>query len=215
MAVGKKLSWHSLLLFVLFLGRLDKGIYCPIPNQSEREEILSVFSEEMNFETTLDAKELAQKTEGFSGADLQSLLATAQVKAVQEVIGTSLYEVALNEPQVYDSKTDGQSPSEEFITVSLDESLEFETSADFVSFNAKKTDNSSVSSNEFTKQKHEEKNVCIVIKKDHIEKALKEVQPSVSEKERLKYETLHRIFSNDGEKKVFSVVKAGKRQTLA
>lgn len=70
-------------------GRLDKHIYCPVPNQEEREEILKVLSEKISFEDSdlFSFTEWSHKLEGFTGADMQSLLYSAQLKALHDCLG--------------------------------------------------------------------------------------------------------------------------------
>ncbi|RXG54237.1 Peroxisome biogenesis factor 1 [Armadillidium vulgare] len=78
-------------------GRLDKGVYCPIPDCTEREEILNVLCEDINLDPEIDLKTIALKTEGYSGADLQNILSTALIKAAQSSVGKMLYEDISNQ----------------------------------------------------------------------------------------------------------------------
>lgn len=70
-------------------GRLDKHIYCPVPNQEEREEILKVLSKKINFEdpNSFSFTEWSHKLEGFTGADIQAFLYSVQLKALHECLG--------------------------------------------------------------------------------------------------------------------------------
>lgn len=66
-------------------GRLDKHIYCPIPNQEERREILEVLSKNISFDDSSQCiSDWSEELEGFTGADIQSFLYSAQIKALHE-----------------------------------------------------------------------------------------------------------------------------------
>ncbi|KAL1491690.1 hypothetical protein ABEB36_012251 [Hypothenemus hampei] len=60
-------------------GRLDKQLLCPMPNENGRVEILQTLSANLQLEDDVDFREIAKQTDGFAGADLQSLLYTAQI----------------------------------------------------------------------------------------------------------------------------------------
>ena len=59
-------------------------------SQEERLEIIEALSTHVKY-SELDGKilwdEIGRSTEGFSGADLHSLLCTAQLEAIQESLG--------------------------------------------------------------------------------------------------------------------------------
>jgi len=65
-------------------GRIDKILYCGMPDESSRLDILNAISRtaELVFESDVDMNELAKKTDNYSGADLQALLYNAQLAAV-------------------------------------------------------------------------------------------------------------------------------------
>ncbi|KAJ1520189.1 hypothetical protein ONE63_004402 [Megalurothrips usitatus] len=65
-------------------GRLDRAVLCPLPDEKNRLAILTALSQKMNLDADVDFVQIAVKTEGFTGADLQSLLYTAQLSAVEE-----------------------------------------------------------------------------------------------------------------------------------
>ncbi|CAL4064868.1 unnamed protein product, partial [Meganyctiphanes norvegica] len=72
-------------------GRLDKCVFCPMPSKEDRYEILCVLSENMELGEVINWESIADVTDQFSGADLQSLLSTAQIIVAQEAIGDELY----------------------------------------------------------------------------------------------------------------------------
>lgn len=65
-------------------GRLDKLLYCPLPNLEERLEILQKLCKNVSIEKSVNLLEIAKKIENYTGADIQSLLYTAQIEATHE-----------------------------------------------------------------------------------------------------------------------------------
>ncbi|KAK4325030.1 hypothetical protein Pmani_004341 [Petrolisthes manimaculis] len=82
-------------------GRLDKCVLCPLPCESDRCEILQVLAKGMPLGEVIDWMQVAQLTPNLSGADLQSLLATAQVIVAQETLGAELYQGVISNQQDY------------------------------------------------------------------------------------------------------------------
>ena len=71
-------------------GRFDKLIYIPPPDKAARKEIFKVYSEYLHPDETLNLDELAELTEGFSGADIENICREAVYRATGE------YECGLN-----------------------------------------------------------------------------------------------------------------------
>jgi peroxin-1 len=72
-------------------GRLDKSIICDFPNVEERVDIVRAIGKKAKLskavlESDEDLAEIAKRTEGFSGADLQALISNAQLEAIQDVL---------------------------------------------------------------------------------------------------------------------------------
>lgn len=72
-------------------GRLDKSILCDFPNLEERVDIIRAIGKkaklsEAVLESDEDLAEIARRTDGFSGADLQALISNAQLEAIQDVL---------------------------------------------------------------------------------------------------------------------------------
>ncbi|EFA04352.1 uncharacterized protein Pex1 [Tribolium castaneum] len=67
-------------------GRLDIHLHCPLPQENSRLEILKVLSKCLNFSNDVDLGKIASATEGFSGADLQAVLYSAQLDSVKELL---------------------------------------------------------------------------------------------------------------------------------
>ncbi|XP_076292104.1 peroxisomal biogenesis factor 1 [Lasioglossum baleicum] len=68
-------------------GRLDKALYCPLPDEVEREEILTALCKTQNINTVgLDLKELSAITSGFTGADLNAVVTQARFSAFEDAV---------------------------------------------------------------------------------------------------------------------------------
>jgi len=67
-------------------GRLDKSLLCSMPTVEERHDILRAVSRALPLDGDLCFEEVAQLTEGFTGADLQALIYSAHLEVVHESI---------------------------------------------------------------------------------------------------------------------------------
>lgn len=63
-------------------GRLDKSVLCDMPDYEDRLDILRTITAKMDLEEDVNLEEIAKKTAGFSGADMQGLGYNAYLKAV-------------------------------------------------------------------------------------------------------------------------------------
>jgi transitional endoplasmic reticulum ATPase len=64
-------------------GRIDRTILVPAPDEKARLEILKVHTKNTPLKA-VDLKEVAKRTEGFSGADLEALVREAAMSALRE-----------------------------------------------------------------------------------------------------------------------------------
>jgi len=83
-------------------GRLDDLVYVPVPDRAAREKILGIHTSEMPLEADVDLAALADRTHGYTGADLEDLVRRAGLHALRESLTTErvpmrLFEVALEE----------------------------------------------------------------------------------------------------------------------
>ncbi|XP_006460876.1 hypothetical protein AGABI2DRAFT_150706 [Agaricus bisporus var. bisporus H97] len=69
-------------------GRLDKSLLCDMPTKDERKDIFFAVSQNLRLSSTVDLDNLADRTEGYSGADLQALLYNAHLEVVHESIAS-------------------------------------------------------------------------------------------------------------------------------
>ncbi len=70
-------------------GRLDKSLLCDLPGFEERLDILRVVSRDVSMAEAVRGEgleEVAKKTEGYSGADLQAVVSNAQLEAIHRVL---------------------------------------------------------------------------------------------------------------------------------
>jgi len=91
-------------------GRLDKSLLCDMPMLEDRIDILKSLSSKVKLGEDLTESDdawtdIAQKTEGFSGADLQALVSNSQLEAIHAVLGDANHASAAN------GKVNGKSSS--------------------------------------------------------------------------------------------------------
>lgn len=65
-------------------GRFDRRIVLDLPDRQDREEILTIHSKEKPFGEDVNLKVIAERTPGFSGADLYSLMNEGAILAARE-----------------------------------------------------------------------------------------------------------------------------------
>jgi peroxin-1 len=70
-------------------GRLDKSLICDLPDREDRIDILSALGKKLKLsdEVLENLDDIADKTEGYSGADLQALVYNAHLEAIHDVLG--------------------------------------------------------------------------------------------------------------------------------
>ncbi|MFH1294891.1 MAG: AAA family ATPase, partial [Candidatus Aenigmatarchaeota archaeon] len=64
-------------------GRLERQLLIPAPDQKSRERILQIHTRNMPVEKDINIKKLAEKTEGYTGADLEALIREAGMTALR------------------------------------------------------------------------------------------------------------------------------------
>jgi proteasome regulatory subunit len=65
-------------------GRLERHIEIGLPDESDRYDILKIHSSKMKLDESVDLKEIAKKTENFSGAKLKALSTEAGYLAIKD-----------------------------------------------------------------------------------------------------------------------------------
>jgi transitional endoplasmic reticulum ATPase len=70
-------------------GRFDELVYVPVPDLKARRKILGIHTKKMPLAGDIDLEELAEKTERFTGADLEDLTRRAGLIALRQSIDAS------------------------------------------------------------------------------------------------------------------------------
>lgn len=65
-------------------GRIDRLVECVLPNAIERLEILKWLAKSLNVDESINLKTFAAKMNNFTGADIKSVLTTANMNAIEE-----------------------------------------------------------------------------------------------------------------------------------
>ncbi|KAI1017747.1 hypothetical protein LB504_004000 [Fusarium proliferatum] len=74
-------------------GRLDKSLLCDLPNLDDRIDILRCLLKKLKLDEDLQGeldnrlRDVASRTQDYSGADLQALISNAQLEAIHEYLG--------------------------------------------------------------------------------------------------------------------------------
>lgn len=65
-------------------GRIDRLVECELPNSNERLEIFKWLSKSLMLDSSIDLKAISVKLENFTGADIKSILTTANMNAIEQ-----------------------------------------------------------------------------------------------------------------------------------
>ncbi|EDN09201.1 hypothetical protein HCAG_06368 [Histoplasma mississippiense (nom. inval.)] len=70
-------------------GRLDKSLLCDMPSHSDRVDIVQALSKQLKLSEEVIARvdEIADRTKGYSGADLQAVVYNAHLEAIHDALG--------------------------------------------------------------------------------------------------------------------------------
>lgn len=67
-------------------GRFDRHVFCALPKENDRLEILQILAQKQKLDEEIDLEEIVEKTEGYSGADLMSIFSEAHLFAAREYL---------------------------------------------------------------------------------------------------------------------------------
>lgn len=67
-------------------GRIDRLVECPLPDRNARLAIFKTLSKTLNLDKLVDLSIFADKTDNYTGADIQSILTSANMTAVKECL---------------------------------------------------------------------------------------------------------------------------------
>jgi len=94
-------------------GRFDRIVYVPVPEKVGRVQILKIHTKNMPLDKSVDINKLAEETDGYTGADIESLCREAAMLALREDIDTKKitkkhFEQAMEKVQPSVTKNDQQ-----------------------------------------------------------------------------------------------------------
>ncbi len=154
-------------------GRLDKLVFVGLPRAAERREILEILSKRVHLAVDSGWQAIADRAVNFSGADLQALVYNAQLETVHESLEerASMLDAPKEEQRVRVVRTD---------QCQLDEATQSSIECRFIASSATSSCNSAASKT--------------ILRVEHINIALKELRPSISDQDRRKFEEIYRQF---------------------
>ncbi|CAN7997260.1 unnamed protein product [Ixodes hexagonus] len=203
-------------------GRLDKCLHCPLPTTEERLCILQALSRKLLLADDVDLASVAQRTDHFSGADLQALLYTSQLEVVHEVFPE-------REKSVKGRRLDSSSSSEEPGGISdtdffcapaagdVSPTLGPEQNRKLVLEVEALTENLLGHGGRRQQRRRSRRDstaLALTIHQRHLEGALTKTHASVSASERAKYDAIYALFRS-GTSLTELRLSGGQRVTLA
>jgi transitional endoplasmic reticulum ATPase len=78
-------------------GRFEKVIHVPTPDAEARRAIFDVHTRGVPLADDIDLDELADRTEGYTGSDIEAIVREASMLAMDEVIGSLVEDVSADE----------------------------------------------------------------------------------------------------------------------
>lgn len=189
-------------------GRLDKCLFCGMPDAEEREAILCAVAAKLagtkepvrskgkqkagaQESDQFDWSHVAQMTEGFSGADLQALLYTAQLDAAHEVLDQNVSNVR----DANNSRNGGNGENDFVAIFSGEKSWQIDRediaqAVDTISQNIAHGDSSDATG--LNGQNKENPRVRVTMR--HVMNALQHTKPSVSAEELANFKRIYAEF---------------------
>lgn len=186
-------------------GRLDKSMLCDMPNLEDRIDILNAvkIAGNMTLSDSVSLKEIAEETEGYSGADLQAVLYNAYLEAIHKIVDVS--------DDIAEGDEEKEEEEEEFEFFQVDASGAMTTKNDIAiarakiaekqrvkkkmeAFNANSTQSSSADKEEKKSDGEKQGGAQVIIGPSDVQKSLQDTQPSISHNERRKYQRIYEQF---------------------
>nr|GAT57894.1 likely peroxisomal biogenesis AAA ATPase pex1 [Mycena chlorophos] len=171
-------------------GRLDKSLLCSMPNVEDRKDILRAVSRKVTLAPELNLEEIAQATEGFSGADLQALIYNAHLEVVHSSLFNATPSGERNSSQFEEAPVEFKiiGGSSKQVTSRADDMALQRRLRQIISSHTK-TETSKTDTRAAPKT-HQ-------VTFDHVAKVLKTMRPSVSLEERQRLDRIYRAFASD------------------
>ena len=179
-------------------GRLDKSVICDMPNYEDRLDILQSITTKMDLSDDVNLHEIAEKTTGFSGADMQGLGYNAYLKAVHVTL-EELSQREQDEANNEDGNNNFEKNSIEFFQVGNSEKKlktneKIQLLHQIQQFMNPNKDNSD--SERKAGQDAMNKSKVLITHENFLE-SLKETKPSISHSEKIKLTKIYKEFVND------------------
>ncbi|RPA97994.1 AAA-domain-containing protein [Choiromyces venosus 120613-1] len=186
-------------------GRLDKSLLCDLPNLEDRLDIFRALVGEggkLRVGPGVSLEELAARTEGYSGADLQAVLYNAHLEAVQGVISEEMRKREALEEKEGASAADKDAKEElDFLEFVWGDSRKGKAQAAPVleslkkqSSNNSSSNNNNSNNNPATKTKQDAGTAEVTISWLHVESSLHSTRPSISPEERKRLRGIYTEF---------------------
>jgi len=102
-------------------GRLDRHVHVPVPDEDGRRKIFAVHTRDKPLADDVDLDQLARKTEGYVGADIEALCREASMAATREFINSVSPEEAATSAGNVRVTMDHFEQALEEVTASVDE----------------------------------------------------------------------------------------------
>ena len=104
-------------------GRLDKSLLCDMPEIDDRLDIIQSLSKKLNIAPQIlqstngsrNLREIARRTEGYSGADLQAVIYNAHLEAIHGVLGSHSFNGSEDAKKRNDAKKPHRSLTQDII----------------------------------------------------------------------------------------------------
>lgn len=96
-------------------GRFDRVLFVPPPDRPAREAVLRILLDERPVAPDVDLRYVAEKTSGFSGADLRNLVETAADEAIEESLSGGA-EVPISQAHLLDALREVRPTTLEWLT---------------------------------------------------------------------------------------------------
>jgi len=85
-------------------GRFDELVYVPVPDYDARLQILRIHTQAMPLAQDVDLEDLAGRTEGYTGADLENLVRRAGLQALREDVESREIPMRLFEDSIKETR---------------------------------------------------------------------------------------------------------------
>jgi peroxin-1 len=154
-------------------GRLDKSILCDMPTIDERIDIVKKISENIKLDSSIQSYYIADRTQGFTGADLQALLYSAQLHAINDHLSVSTQSI-----------NNTETPESQIKSIIIQGAISSETVQKNLSL---------LIGNEMNLI--DEKTETVTVGLEHLERALRETKPSLWTNEHQKLLKIYNMFS--------------------